>query len=88
MRLFKNSNFATSNVMFLMLGAVLFSSTVLVPQLLQTLIGYTAEEAGLVLSLFAVATLFFLPLVGKLTTRVQSRVRSATGWLLLAVGMY
>lgn len=88
MRLFKNSNFATSNVMFLMLGAVLFSSTVLVPQLLQTLIGYTAEEAGLVLSLGAVAILFFLPLVGKLTTRVQARFLTATGWLLLAVSMY
>jgi DHA2 family multidrug resistance protein len=36
-RLFKNFNVATTNLMFLMLGAALFSSTVLTPQLLQTL---------------------------------------------------
>ena len=49
-RLFKNFNFATSSLMFLMLGMALFSSTVLIPQLLQTLMGYTAQKAGMVLS--------------------------------------
>ena len=87
-RLFRNFNFATTNVMFLVLGAALFSSTVLMPQLLQTLMGYTAEEAGLVLSVGAVAILFFLPMVGQLTTRVQARYLIAVGWLLLAVSMY
>jgi DHA2 family multidrug resistance protein len=62
-RLFTNLNFATSNVMFLAFGAVLFSSTVLMPQLLQTLMGYTAEQAGLVLSAGAIVTLVFLPIV-------------------------
>src|SRR4030088_3685633 len=36
-RLFKNFNVATTNLMFLVLGMALFSSTVLMPQLLQTL---------------------------------------------------
>src|SRR3984893_1022992 len=45
-RLFKNFNVATTNLMFLILGVVLFSSTVLMPQLLQTLMGYTAQTAG------------------------------------------
>ena len=36
--------------MFFVVGVVLFSSTVLLPQFLQTLMGYTAEAAGLVLS--------------------------------------
>ena len=87
-RLFKSFNFAATNVMFLMLGAALFSSTVLMPQLLQTLMGYTAEESGLVLSVGAVAILLFLPLVGQLTTRVQARFLIAVGWLTLAVSMY
>jgi len=42
-RLFKNFNFASTNVMFFVVGVVLFSSTVLLPQFLQTLMGYTAE---------------------------------------------
>jgi MFS transporter, DHA2 family, multidrug resistance protein len=86
--LFRNFNFATTSVMFLMLGAALFSSTVLMPQLLQTLMGYTAEEAGLVLSVGAVVILFFLPLVGKLTTRTQARYLIAIGWISMAGSMY
>jgi DHA2 family multidrug resistance protein len=87
-RLFKNFNVATTNLMFLMLGAALFSSTVLMPQLLQTLMGYTAQKAGNVLSAGALVVLLVLPLVGKLTTRFQARHIIAFGWMGLAVAMY
>ena len=50
LRLFKNFNFAMANLMMFMLGVVYFSSLVMMPQFLQTLMGYTAELAGLVLS--------------------------------------
>ncbi len=86
--LFSNFNFATTSTMFLIFGATLFSSTVLTPQLLQTLMGYTAEEAGMVLSAGAITVLLFLPLVGQLTTRVQARHLIAFGWIVLAAGMY
>src|SRR5262249_42319731 len=52
-RLFKNFNFFSSNVMMFLLGVVLFSSLVMIPQFLQSLMGYTAELAGLVLSIGA-----------------------------------
>jgi DHA2 family multidrug resistance protein len=87
-RLFKNFNVATTNLMFLMLGAALFSSTVLMPQLLQTLMGYTAQKAGNVLSAGALVVLVVLPMVGKLTTRFQARYIIAFGWLGLAIAMY
>jgi DHA2 family multidrug resistance protein len=87
-RLFKNFNVATTNLMFLMLGAALFSSTVLMPQLLQTLMGYTAQKAGNVLSAGALVVLVVLPLVGKLTARFQARYIIAFGWLGLAIAMY
>ena len=87
-RLFKNFNVATTNLMFLMLGAALFSSTVLMPQLLQTLMGYTAQKAGNVLSAGALVVLVVLPMVGKLTTRFQARHIIAFGWMGLAVAMY
>ena len=86
--LFRNFNFATTNLMFLVLGAALFSSTVLMPQLLQTLMGYTAEDAGMVLSAGAIVMLFLLPMVGQFTTKVQARHLVAFGWLALAAGMY
>ena len=87
-RLFKNFNVATTNLMFLMLGAALFSSTVLMPQLLQTLMGYTAQKAGMVLSAGALVVLVVLPMVGKLTTRFQARHIIAFGWISLAAAMY
>ena len=86
-RLFKNFNVATTNLMFLMLGAALFSSTVLMPQLLQTLMGYTAQKAGMVLSAGALVVLVVLPMVGKLTTKFQARHIIAFGWIGLAIAM-
>jgi hypothetical protein len=70
------------------LGAALFSSTVLMPQLLQTLMGYTAQKAGMVLSAGALVVLVVLPMVGKLTTRFQARHIIACGWIGLAAAMY
>src|ERR1700730_11467705 len=87
-RLFKNFNFATSSLMFLMLGMALFSSTVLMPQLLQTLMGYSAQKAGMVLSAGALAVLVVLPMVGRLTSRFQARYLIAFGWITLAASMY
>src|SRR5580692_10545446 len=49
-RLLKNRNFGTAVFLQLVLGTVLFGSTVLIPQYLQTLLGYTAQQAGMVLS--------------------------------------
>jgi MFS transporter, DHA2 family, multidrug resistance protein len=87
-RLFKNFNFLSTNLMMFTLGILLFSSLVLMPQFLQTLLGYTAELAGLVLSGGAIVLLFAMPVVGQLTTKVQARYIIAFGWLALALAMY
>ncbi len=87
-RLFKNANFATANMMMFMVGAVSFATTVLMPQYLQTLMGYTAQSAGMVLSASAILLLIELPLVGRLIGSFQSRYLIAFGWITLSVGMY
>ena len=87
-RLFKNSNFAAANMMMFMVGAISFASTVLMPQFLQTLLGYTAQKAGMVMSVAAVVLLFELPFVGQLTTKIQARYLIAFGWLALTFTMY
>jgi MFS transporter, DHA2 family, multidrug resistance protein len=87
-RLFKNLNFATSSLMMFMVGAGSFSTTVLMPQFLQSLMGYTAETAGMVLSAAAVILLIELPLVGQLTTRIQARYLIAFGWATLTAAMF
>ncbi len=88
MRMFKTFNFAISNLMMFNLGVLLFSSLVMMPQFLQTLMGYTAQSAGLVLSGAGVVLLFEMPIVGQLTTKVPAKYIMAFGWLCLAVGMF
>jgi MFS transporter, DHA2 family, multidrug resistance protein len=87
-RLFKNFNYLSSNLMMFTLGIMLFSSLVMMPLFLQTLLGYTAELAGLVLSGGGLVTLISMPIVGQLTNRLQARFIIAFGWLCLAIGMY
>jgi DHA2 family multidrug resistance protein len=87
-RLFKNVNFANSSVMMLMVGAASFSTTVLMPQYLQTLMGYTAESAGMVLSTAALILLIELPIVGRLTAVIQARYLMAFGWAALTLAMF
>src|SRR5262249_6700789 len=76
------------NVMMFLLGVVLFSSLVMIPQFLQTLLGYTAELAGLVLSIGALLLLVEMPIVGQLTSWVQARYLIAFGWLCMAVAVF
>ena len=86
--LFKYFSFATANLMMFMLGVIFFSSLVMMPQFLQTLLGYTAQSAGLVLSASGALLLFEMPFVGQLTTKVPAKYIVAFGWLALAVAMY
>jgi MFS transporter, DHA2 family, multidrug resistance protein len=87
-RMFRSFNFASSSLMMFMLGIMLFSSLVLMPQFLQTLLGYTSELAGLALSAGGLVLLFEMPVIGKLTTKVQARRLIAFGWLALSIAMY
>jgi MFS transporter, DHA2 family, multidrug resistance protein len=87
-RLFRNLNFLGANGMMFVLGIMLFSSLVMMPLFLQSLMGYTAESAGLVLSGGGLLLLFLMPVVGILSSKVQARYLVAFGWLALSAGMY
>jgi DHA2 family multidrug resistance protein len=87
-RMFKSFNFASANLMMFTLGILLFSSLVLMPQFLQTLLGYTSQLAGIALSAGGLVLLFEMPIMGKLTTKFQARWLIAFGWLALSVAMF
>jgi DHA2 family multidrug resistance protein len=87
-RLFRNFNYLSANLMMFTLGILLFSSLVMMPLFLQTLLGYTAELAGFVLSGGGLVLLFVMPVVGQLTTKFQARHIIAFGWLCMAIAMY
>jgi DHA2 family multidrug resistance protein len=86
-RLYRNVNFVGTSAMIFVLGVMLFASLVLMPQFLQTLVGYTAETAGLVLSGGGVLLFLLFPVVGTLAGRFQARYLIAFGWLALGLAM-
>jgi DHA2 family multidrug resistance protein len=87
-RLFRNFNFASANLMMFTLGIVLFASLVLMPLFLQSLMGYTAQVAGLAISAGGVCLLIEMPIMGQLTTKFEARRLITFGWISLAVAMY
>ena len=88
LRLFAQRNYSMATFMMFAMGVVLYGTTVLLPILVQTLMGYTAEWAGLVLSPGGIITLLVMPLVGRLLGIFQPRWLVVCGLLILALGMY
>jgi DHA2 family multidrug resistance protein len=74
--------------MMFILGVALYGTTVLIPQLLQTLMGYTATNAGKTLSLGAIATLIAMPIVGALINRVDPRFLLAFGFAITSAALF
>jgi DHA2 family multidrug resistance protein len=88
LHLFKDRNFAISTFMMYTLGVVLYGTTLLLPILLQTLMGYTAMQSGLVLLPGGLVLLACLPFVGALLDRFSPRWIIASGLLIMATGLF
>jgi len=80
LRLLTMRNFGIGNLMMFMLGFILLGSTVLLPLFVQTVLGYTAMDAGLVISPGGFAIMILMPIVGIMVTKVDPR------WLI-AIGL-
>ncbi len=88
LRLFAQRNYSMATFLMFAMGVVMYGTTVLLPILLQTQMGYTAQWAGLVLSPGGIVTLFVMPIVGRLLGIVQPRWLVVCGFVILAAGMY
>ncbi|HKF48664.1 MAG TPA: DHA2 family efflux MFS transporter permease subunit [Terracidiphilus sp.] len=86
--MFKNRNFAVSFVLMFTLGVVLFGTTVMIPQFVQTLLGYTAERAGLVISPGGIAVMLMMPIVGFLVSRVDPRWMIVFGFAMCSAALF
>ena len=88
LKLLKNRNFGTAVFLQFVLGMVLFGSTVLIPQFLQLLMGYTAERAGMALSPGALVLIVMMPVAGKIVNKMDARLLVSIGYLVTAIGLY
>jgi MFS transporter, DHA2 family, multidrug resistance protein len=87
-RLLFQRQFGLSFLMMMSVGAVLFATTQLLPQLVQTNFGYTAWLSGLALMPGGVAMLFVMPVVGQITGWIQPKYLMAVGMAVVAVAMW
>lgn len=88
LKIFKDRSFATGNLVMFFTFFAFFGSIVLLPLYLQTLMGYTAFLAGLVLGPGGALTLVALPLTGKLTERIDARLLLAAGLMITGYSVY
>lgn len=87
-RLLGTRQFGACALVMLGTFAVLISTTQLLPQLLQTEVGYTAMLAGLALSPGGVATMMLMPVAGRLVSVVQPKYLIMFGAAVAALSMW
>lgn len=80
LRVFDSRSYSIGVFLMTVLGFVMYASTVLLPLMLQTLLGYPPMEAGIAMAPRGIGSLLMMPVVGILIGRVDPRK-------LLAVGM-
>jgi DHA2 family multidrug resistance protein len=88
LRMLKERNFAVATGAMFFLGFVLYSSTVLIPQFLQQLLGYTAQLAGMALSPGGAVIMCMMPIVGILVSKVDTRLLVTFGCLVSASALF
>jgi DHA2 family multidrug resistance protein len=85
---FRYRSYAIGTFIMTVVGFVLYGSTVLLPLLMQELLGYTATHAGVTNLPRGMASFLFMPLVGYLTGKVDARKLLAAGFLATAFAIY
>jgi len=88
LRVFRNRNFFVGTFLIGFLGVVLYAVMTIHPQFLQTLLGYTAYNSGLVQSPRGIGTIFAMPIAGLLMTRMDSRKIIVFGLIVFAAGTF
>ncbi len=85
--LLKERNFAIAILLFFVFGMGLFGSTTLIPQMLQSLYGYRAIDAGLILGPGALVITVFAPLSAQLLQRKLVSPRTLLFFSLIIIGL-
>jgi DHA2 family multidrug resistance protein len=88
LRLYRKRNFAMTQIVMLVIGAALYATTVMIPQFLQEMLGYTATEAGLAMSAGGLVLLVLFPVVGFLGQKLDPRLMITIGFSLLTLGIW
>jgi len=82
LRLFRFRNFAICCFLMMLVGGVLNANTVLQPQFMQQLLGYTATTAGMALTAGGIALVIVMPMAGFATGKISARTLAVCGFIM------
>ena len=88
LRLFARRNVGMTQLVMFMVGVALYSSTVLIPQFLQEIMGYSARQAGMAVSSGGLVLMFLFPVAGALAPRFDPRKLVALGFVITTLGLW
>jgi DHA2 family multidrug resistance protein len=88
LRVFKLRTYATGVFLMTTLGFVLYGSLVLLPIMLQTLLGYPSLEAGIAMAPRGMGSFIGMPVVGLLVGKTDARRLVAAGLFVGAVTLF
>ncbi len=88
LKLFKDRTFTSGATVMFFVFLNLFGSIVLLPIFLQSLMGYTSYYAGLVLGPGGLATMFAMPVAGKLVGKINPKRILVVGITICAVSTF
>ncbi|NDE09480.1 MAG: DHA2 family efflux MFS transporter permease subunit [Chitinophagia bacterium] len=66
LRVLKNSNLRAGTILSFIMGFGLYGSTFIIPLYTQSILGWTAQQAGMLMVPAALTTAFMMPMIGKL----------------------
>jgi MFS transporter, DHA2 family, multidrug resistance protein len=85
---FKFRSYAIGTFLMTVIGFVLYGSTVLLPLLMQVILGYTATEAGITNLPRGLASFCIMPIVGRLIGKFDQRKLLGIGLVASAYAMW
>ncbi|MBJ7556229.1 DHA2 family efflux MFS transporter permease subunit [Marinomonas spartinae] len=88
LRLFANRNFCVGTILLTLGYGGFFSINLILPQWLQTQMGYTALWAGLAAAPMGVLPLLLSPILGKFGHRLDMRWLAASSFVVIGISCY
>jgi DHA2 family multidrug resistance protein len=88
LRLLGHRQFGMAFFVMLLVGAILFGSNQIMPQLLQTVFPYTAMLSGFAMMPGGIAMLLIMPIAGQITGKFQPKYLMALGLTGIALSMW
>jgi len=82
LRVFKARSYAVGVFLMTVVGFVLYGSLVLLPIMLQTLLGYPSLQAGIAMSPRGIGSFFMMPITGLMTGRFDPRKLLGAGLII------